>query len=233
MKQGKPNILDRAFTLVELLVVISIIAILAALLLPALSRAKAKAHRVNCLSNLRQATLGFLLWSEDHGDKFPWMVGVNEGGSQGMSIEACYQFLPLAGEIPSPRVLSCPSDKAVTAKATWIEFATNAYLSLSYFAGICANERTPGSLLVGDRNLGGLSPLSECTNATGMFASGIRGSTFWGRQIGVHGAVGNVAFADGSAHQLSTFALQALATNSGPRTCSKNHVLLPCPQCVH
>ncbi len=233
MKPGKPNVFDRAFTLIELLVVISIIAILAALLLPALSRAKAKAQRVNCLSNLRQVTLGFNMWSDDHGEKYPWMVDVNEGGSQGMSIEASYQFLPLAGEIASPKVLSCPGDKAVTAKATWNEFATNALLSLSYFAGICANERTPTSLLVGDRNLGSLSPLSDCTNATGMFAGGIRVSTFWGKQLGIHGSVGNVAFADGSAHLLSTIALQALATNSNPRTCNKNHVLLPCPECAH
>jgi prepilin-type N-terminal cleavage/methylation domain-containing protein/prepilin-type processing-associated H-X9-DG protein len=80
---GRPNSSRRSarhgFTLIELLVVIAIIAILASLLLPTLSKAKAKATTAGCLNNLRQLHLCWQMYSEEHGERLPGNVALNPG----------------------------------------------------------------------------------------------------------------------------------------------------------
>ena len=60
------------FSLIEILVIIAIIGVLAAVLLPILSQTKAKAHRVKCAAQLGQIGQAFINYGQDHEDRLPW-----------------------------------------------------------------------------------------------------------------------------------------------------------------
>ncbi len=144
------------FTLIELLVVIAIIAILAALLLPALSAAKARAKRIQCVSNLRQTGMATLLYAQDEADRLPSADGAASsydlwGGKVGLDYPSFanrlinpYVGLAAAGTTNGDgtmQVFKCPADVGALAGSWPARLPTVVdHLGTSYLYNSSANN---------------------------------------------------------------------------------------------
>jgi prepilin-type N-terminal cleavage/methylation domain-containing protein/prepilin-type processing-associated H-X9-DG protein len=215
MKRGRPQCGATAFTLIELLSVMAIVAILAALLLPALSKVRQRALRVECVDHLRQVGIAFHNFAHDHNNQFPMQVPIAAGGSLEYAQASArnpnsllfgyHHFQALANDLGSPRVLVCPADTRPPA----VSFRALSNTNLSYFVALNSSFGMSGAILAGDRNVTNAwiepSPVMKLGRNYGLT---------WTAEL--HQFKGNLLFADGRVEQPNTPGLYAAANQTPP-----------------
>jgi len=229
----------RGLTLIEVLVVITVLLLVASLLLPPLSRVTAKAQRISCVNNLKEVGTAYRLWAGDNGDLVPSQQTLKNGGWADFLTNAnqgalCWtNYAIMQNELgQSPKLVNCPTDERQAATDFTNDFKTNTHVS--YFVGVNANDDYPQSILGGDRNLGpgpkpdpdyGFSPKSGQGNDVTIPLKTPSSALSWSLKMHtaeVHRDAGNILLGDGSEQQTSSGAFNhtwlpnAAGTNNWP-----------------
>jgi prepilin-type N-terminal cleavage/methylation domain-containing protein/prepilin-type processing-associated H-X9-DG protein len=239
-----PPMQHAAFTLVELLVVIGILAILATCSLSALARTKPQAQRIACSNNLKQVGMAFQAWANSHGGNTP-MNAFPSGGNGGFTgfgdPQYLYQvFRYMSNELVTPKLLFCPAEMD-----GWVKYAATTFAltvppgapgqipftsntNLSYFLGWDAQETMPQMFLVGDHSIGSGSTTTN-TAAVNPYrnkavALGTNNIAAAWTDSSQHQKQGNICLADGSVKGTSIYGLKFAAANSGD---SYHHGIAP------
>ena len=197
----------RGFTQIELLVVIGVLALLAAMVFTALNAAKRKAERINCVYTLAPIGLAFRIWEGDHNDKYPMRFALTNSETMKMmaSGNAYVLWQTMSNELSTPKILHCPADTKRIAATNFTTGFSDA--NISYFFSLDAFESYPQMILVGDDNLivDGVRVKPGILN---LWTNNIA----WTKER--HGGSGNIGMADGSVQQTTSAGLNSAVVSS-------------------
>ncbi len=193
------------FTKLDMVIIIGTCVMLAVLTLCVQQRAGSprRSSRLGCTSLLKQISLGFRMWSNDHGGLFPWQVPVADEGTKELAHlpNAALHYLAASNELNSAKILTCPNDAGRPRTNTW---QAPLHLSLSYFAGLNAIETQPATILAGDRNVS-----TNSSTVLGLLT--VQDPNQLQVTPGLHQTYVNVALADGSVAELKSADLRKTA----------------------
>lgn len=197
---------NAGLTLTEGVVVLVVTLLLLAFFLPALARSKKRTNRLGCTNNLKQVGLAYRLWSNDHGDEFPFAFpSVDSSLAWANSPQVFRHFQVMSNELVTPKILVCSKDLQRRLpdpdSSGMLGFQKLSNTNLSYFVGLDAREDDPQQILSGDRNITG-GTLSNGFLRTLQPTSAAE----WTGDI--HHFAGNIGLADGSVQPFDTGGLR-------------------------
>jgi type II secretory pathway pseudopilin PulG len=219
MKTLSPKGAARAFTLIELIVIVLTLSVLAVALVTGLIRARRTARLIHCTSDLKQIGLSFRTWAIDHSNERPPQVPMASGGSEELvgTGQVFVHLRLMSNELVTPKILVCPADKAKTAARDFGPKFSDT--NVSYFVSVDADEKTPQMFGAGDRGLAFQGqPITP-----GLFTLTTNNPALsWTKAI--HNCRGNIGLADGS---VQGFGAERLAEGVQYQDAATNRLAIP------
>jgi competence protein ComGC len=197
------------FTKLELAIVVGVVVLLAAAVVPALGRTKKRSDGTSCVYRLKIIGVSARIFAMDNGEKYPWAIPTNRGGSFQFTMDGSQtfrHFQALSNEIRSLRMPLCTEDERIPAMS-WAGLSNS---NISYFVNLDCTEPSPESVLGGDRNI----------SDRGSFILEARPGSApkWVPSVGLHGARGYLLFGDGGVQGVGSWRLAKALSQSGVAT---------------